>query len=142
MPIYHLGNTSKENLYTCTDNIQRVIRKAISLGLMDFSVVEGVRFKAEQNRLFLIKKSKVKWPNSKHNIIKEGEKSKAVDAVPYVNGKSSYNYNHCCHLAGIILSVGLSMGIKLRWGGNWDMDGEPITDQDFLDLVHFEEIEF
>jgi peptidoglycan L-alanyl-D-glutamate endopeptidase CwlK len=30
------------------------------------------------------------------------------------------------------------LGVKLRWGGNWDRDGEPVTDQDFQDLVHFE----
>jgi hypothetical protein len=30
------------------------------------------------------------------------------------------------------------VGVMIRWGGNWDMDGEPITDQDFQDLVHFE----
>jgi len=38
------------------------------------------------------------------------------------------------------LSVGKMLEVDLRWGGNWDMDGEPITDQDFQDLVHFEEV--
>jgi len=28
--------------------------------------------------------------------------------------------------------------VKIRWGGNWDMDGEPVTDQEFQDLVHYE----
>jgi hypothetical protein len=27
---------------------------------------------------------------------------------------------------------------KLKWGANWDMDGEIITDQGFMDLPHFE----
>jgi len=36
--------------------------------------------------------------------------------------------------------VGKMLEVDLRWGGNWDMDGEPITDQDFQDLVHFEEV--
>lgn len=32
----------------------------------------------------------------------------------------------------------VKLGIDIRWGGNWDMDGEPVTDQNFQDLVHFE----
>jgi peptidoglycan L-alanyl-D-glutamate endopeptidase CwlK len=137
---YFLGRTSRRNLYTCSINIQKVIFEAISRGLIDFSVIEGIRGKAEQNRYFKIGKSKVEWPNSKHNVKRDGLLSLAVDLVPYVNGKSSYDVRHCCYLAGIIISVAASMGIVLRWGGNWDMDGEPITDQDFQDLVHYEEI--
>ena len=47
---------------------------------------------------------------------------------------------HCCVLAGIILTCAVKRGIKIRWGGNWDMDSEPITDQDFQDLVHYERV--
>ena len=140
MKKYRLGKNSRKELATCTDNIQRVLNAAISLGLMDFSVVEGARPQYEQDRYFKLGKSKVQWPNSKHNVIKEGELSKAADVVPWINGKSSYRKSHCCYLAGLIISIGMSMGIRLRWGGNWDMDGEPITDQEFQDLVHFEEV--
>lgn len=137
---YYLGKRSKENLSTCTDRIQMVVKKVISLGIMDLSVTEGARGKTLQDKYFETGKSKVKWPNSKHNILKEGDKSYAVDIVPYINGKSSYKLSHCCCLAMLIIGVGAMMGVKIRWGGNWDMDGEPITDQDFQDLVHFEEV--
>lgn len=140
MGSYIYGKSSKANLDTCTINLQLVMIRALDLGLIDISITEGARDKGRQNRLFELKKSKVKWPHSKHNIINSWDRAKAVDAVPFVNGKASYNYNHCCFMAGVILAVGASMGVELRWGGNWDMDGEPITDQDFQDLVHFEEV--
>ena len=31
------------------------------------------------------------------------------------------------------------MGIKIRWGGDWDSDTQ-VNDNKFDDLVHFEEI--
>ena len=76
----------------------------------------------------------MKWPDGKHNKMP----SEAVDVVPYINGKASWDKLHCCVLAGIVLACAVRLGESVRWGGNWDMDGEPITDQDFQDLVHFE----
>ena len=102
---------------------------------MDFAVTCSFRGEIEQNALYP-EKTKVQWPNSKHNKWP----AEAMDLVPYVGGKISWNKFHCCVLAGIVLATAKNLGIKLRWGGNWDMDDEPITDQDFQDLVHFEEV--
>ena len=35
------------------------------------------------------------------------------------------------------MDVAKSMGITLRWGGDWDMDTQ-VKDNKFDDLVHFE----
>lgn len=64
--------------------------------------------------------------------------SNAVDIAPYVDGHISWNEYHCCYVAGIVMAIAKLKGIKIRWGGNWDMDSEPVTDQDFQDLVHYE----
>ena len=105
-----------------------------SVIIIDFSIICGHRTKEKQNSLYP-KFTRVKWPNSKHNSLP----SKAVDLVPYINGKISWNKLHCCILAGIVLTCAKNLDIKIRWGGNWDMDSEPITDQYFQDLVHYEE---
>ena len=131
---YSFGVQSSINLEQCCFDLQYVMNNAIAMDLMDFSITEGYRGKARQNRFFDIGKSRVKWPDGKHNSIP----SKAVDAVPYINNKSSYNKLHCCVLAGIILATAKKLGIEIRWGGNWDQDGEPVTDQGFQDLVHYE----
>ena len=132
----YFGERSKKNLTTVTNNLQIVANEALSVGIIDFSVIEGFRSKDKQDTYFNNNKSKVKWPNSKHNSFP----SKAMDLVPYINNKISWNKLHCCILAGIVLTCAKKMDINIRWGGNWDMDLEPITDQSFQDLVHFEEV--
>ena len=132
--MYKLGKTSLERLETCDSQLQVVIRAAIAQGVIDMTVTEGHRDKETQDRYFNEGKSRLKYPEGKHNQ----SPSKAVDVAPYVNGKLSYDQRHCCYMAGLIMGISRSLGIKLRWGGNWDQDGEPITDQDFQDLVHFE----
>lgn len=134
--IFHFGPKSKKNYDLLSYNLKWVARESLAIGLMDFTIDCSYRSEEDQNSAYADKKSKVKWPNSKHNK----NPAIAMDCVPYVNGKISWNKFHCCCLAFMILTVAKKLNISLRWGGNWDMDGEPITDQDFQDLVHFEEV--
>lgn len=134
---YVFGKISKGRLTTCDPQLQTVILEVMSLQLMDFAITGGFRNKEVQDEYFRTGKSKVKWPNSKHNSVP----SKAVDVVPYVNGEVSYQRDHCVYLAGLIMAIATELGVKIRWGGNWDQDGEVITDQSFQDLVHFEVME-
>lgn len=125
------------NLHTLTLNLQLVLRETLNLNLMDFAVVCGFRDEEEQNKLYIKGLSRVMWPNGKHNSVP----SKAADIYPFVRGKISFDLRHCIYLAGLVQAVGKKHGVEIRWGGNWDMDGEPITDQDFQDLGHFEEVD-
>jgi len=137
---YSYGRTSSGVLITASFNLQLVFDDALATGLIDISAIEGRRVKARQNRLYRINRSKVLWPYSKHNVLKPEDLAHAVDAAPYVNGKRSDVWYHCIFLAGVIQACGEKLSIPIRWGGNWDMDGEPITDQDFQDLWHYEEV--
>jgi peptidoglycan LD-endopeptidase CwlK len=133
---FTFGKSSTRRYHTLTHNMQWVMRESLAIGLMDFSIAFGYRGEQEQNEAYENGKSTKRWPYSKHNKMP----SKAVDIYPYVNGKVSYNKLHCCVLAGIVLTTAAKLGIKIRWGGNWNQDGEPITDQEFNDLGHFEEV--
>jgi len=119
-----------------TYDMQWILREALAYGVIDFSVICTYRNKADQEKAYSEKKSKVRWPDSKHNKWP----AQAADCVPYVNGKISWNKLHCCVLAGVILAAAARLGKNIRWGGDWDQDGVPITDQDFQDLVHYEEM--
>jgi len=130
------GEKSQKKLHLLSYKLQQVLREVLSLGIMDFSIIETFRDEETQNKAFEEGKSKVNWPNSKHNL----HPAEAADCVPYINGEISWNQFHCCVLAGIILAIAEKLGVEIRWGGNWDRDEEPITDQDFQDLVHFEEV--
>lgn len=136
--MYEYGKTSKQILSGADHKLIFIFEKAIELGLIDISILESIRVKKTQDRYYKEGKSKVKWPNGKHNITEKNQKSKAIDAAPFVNGKASFDYKHCIFLAGVVCGLGETYNIKIRWGGNWDMDGEPVTDQEFQDLVHYE----
>lgn len=133
---YKFGTASEQNLSECSFDLQYIAREALAYGIMDFAVIEGYRTDEKQHEYFLAKKSKLDagHPKARHNQ----KPSLAFDAAPFVNGKISWNKLHCCVLAGIILAAAKKLGYDLRWGGNWDQDDEPITDQYFQDLVHYE----
>jgi peptidoglycan L-alanyl-D-glutamate endopeptidase CwlK len=40
-------------------------------------------------------------------------------------------------LAGVVTGVAHELGIKIRWGGDWDQDGE-WKDERFVDMPHYE----
>lgn len=128
----YFGKTSKRKLATCHQKLQDLFNEVIKVS--NCSITDGHREEERQNLYYAQGKSRVKWPNSKHNK----PASLAVDAPPYVNGKISWDIRHCIYHAGVVLGIAARMGIVIRWGGNWDMDEEVMTDQDFQDLVHFE----
>jgi len=131
----YFSKRSERRLETVDLALQHLMRQALALELIDFSIVEGFRPRQIQDEYYAKGTSKVRWPNSRHNA---QPYAMAVDAVPYVRNTLSYNYNHCCFLAGVIMSLAKKISVHIRWGGNWNGDLEPITDQDFQDLVHYE----
>ena len=134
---FKYGKSSKSELEMADTRLRQVFNKSLELGRIDITIIETIRSREKQNKYFREGKSKVEWPDGKHNIKTISEKSKAIDAGPYIDGLSD-NFNHCCFLAGVILAVARSLEVNIKWGGNWDMDGEPVTDQDFQDLYHYE----
>ena len=143
---FKLSLSSLKRLETCDDRLQQVALRAIAKGVIDFGVSYGWRGEREQNALFdaVPKKSKKRWPDSKHNAVDVlGEpRSLAFDLYPYIraNGKgftpwSDPRYWHM--LAGVILATAEELIVPIRWGGDWDSDTF-YGDQTFDDLGHFE----
>lgn len=142
MKHYYFNDSSMKKLSTCHPDLILIMNAAINITEVDFGIAEGHRSIERQKELFADKKSKIDGVNklSKHNH----EPSMAVDIYPVVNGRVDYSLHTCCYLAGVIqaasnyLDLNLRLSHIVRWGGNWDQDGELITDQKFQDLVHFE----
>lgn len=97
----------------------------------DCTIVCGHRGKEDQNKAFDTGMTKVRWPNGKHN----SRPSKAVDVIPYPLDWEDRERMH--YFAGYVKAKADGMGIKIRWGGDWDGDTE-VSDNRFDDLVHFE----
>ena len=120
---------SLERLNTCDIRLQQICLEAIKI--YDFSVLCGKRSEEEQNRLLIEGKTKLEYPKSKHNKFP----SQAVDIAPIpLDWNDSGRFKL---LAGIMFGIAHSKNIKIRWGGDWNMNWN-FKDEKFLDLVHFE----
>lgn len=129
------SSRSLKELATCHPDLERLFRAVIVH--RDCTIIEGHRGEQRQEQLLNMGRSRVPWPKGKHNAVP----SRAVDVVPYVNGAPSFHLDHCKVFGGYVQGVADQLGIRIRWGGDWDMDGESITDQTFQDLCHFELVE-
>ena len=123
------GKRSRNALATCHPKLQEVFNEVIKF--VDCSVLEGHRSGERQDKLFKEGKTKVKYPNGRHNA----SPSNAVDVTPYP--VRWLDRERQTHFAGFVLGMARAMGIKLRWGGDWDMDFE-VQDNKFDDFPHFE----
>jgi peptidoglycan L-alanyl-D-glutamate endopeptidase CwlK len=127
MPVF--SQTSKDRLATCDARLQRVFTEVIRH--FDCTVIVGHRGEKAQNEAFATGKTQLKFPSGKHNAMP----SKACDVVPapvdWTDSKRFY------YFAGFVMAIAKSMGIKLRFGGDWNRDTQ-LKDNKFNDLVHFE----
>lgn len=126
---YKFGKRSLKNLSEADPKLQALFHEVIKV--VDCSIIEGHRSKREQDKAYHAGKSKLKWPESKHNQ----EPSLAVDVVPYPvdwNDKARFY-----QMVGIIKAKAHSLDIKIRCGADWDSDND-FNDQTFHDLPHIE----
>jgi peptidoglycan LD-endopeptidase CwlK len=131
-PQYSFSVSSMNKLKTCHPDLQRLALEVVKQ--YDCTVVCGHRPEYEQNLAVAQGNSKVNYPNSTHNETP----STGIDLAPYIAGEGiSWDSRQCYYFAGYVLRTAEVLGIKIRWGGDWDGDRD-IKDQSFNDLVHFE----
>jgi peptidoglycan L-alanyl-D-glutamate endopeptidase CwlK len=123
------GKRSKKQLSTCNKKLQEVFNEVIKT--VDCSVLEGHRHQTRQDLLYKERKTKVKFPNGRHNALP----SLAADVVPF---PIDWDDRERFHLfAGFVLGTARHMGIILRWGGDWNRNWF-VDDNKFDDFPHFE----
>ena len=130
MPAFSEKSIAK--LSTCHPLLQRVFHDVVRE--FDCTILEGYRDKDRQNQMVAEGKSQVQWPDGKHNTVP----SLAVDVTPYPIKWDDRERQTL--FAGYVLATAKSLGVILRWGGDWDRDTE-VRDNSFDDLVHFEIVE-
>ena len=129
MPVFSFQ--SLKNLGECHLLLQQIAHEVVKR--FDCACVCGHRGKTDQDYAFEHHWSEVQYPNSKHNM----EPSEAMDLVPCVKGKPSWNTLEDYAFAGYVLRVAEDLGIPIRCGADWDRDKD-MTDQTFKDPCHFE----
>jgi len=123
------GSRSINRIKTCDQRLQELFYEVVKH--FDCTIIEGSRGKERQDKAYADGKSKVKYPNGKHNQFP----SVAVDVAPYPIDWSDRDRFH--YFGGFVLGVAKQKGLNIRWGGDWNQDTQT-KDNKFDDLVHFE----
>lgn len=126
MPIF--SQKSLDNLKGVDRRLVRICNLAIQI--MDFVVWDGVRTLEEQR--INVARGKSWTMKSKHLT------GMAVDLVPYPVDWDDVEI--FCVLAGVMKAAAHTIGVKLRWGGDWNQNMST-KDEHNRDYGHFEIVE-
>lgn len=125
--------SSQARLDTCTRDVQWLMT-TVRDEVADITILQGHRGKEEQNAAFESGHSKLRWPDGNHNKLP----SEAVDFQPYPLPIAKEKlWASLAYIAGRAIEIGKRRQLTVRWGGDWDRDGD-LTDQNFDDLYHLE----
>ncbi len=128
------SDRSAERLATVHPDLRRLFDLVDARGF-ECSILEGRRDRETQNEYFRQGLSQLEWPDSAHNVEDPDGLAEAVDVAPWPidwNDRERFVF-----FAGVVEMAAAELGIPIRWGGDWDDDGQ-MTDETFRDLVHFE----
>ena len=114
MPQFSLGASSLKELNSVHPDLVAVVKRCIQLSAQDFSVHDGIRTVAEQQKLVAAGASQTM--ESRHIS------GHAVDLVPYINGKLRWEWPPIYVIADAMRTSAKELGILIRWGGAWDID--------------------
>lgn len=146
-------------LATCHISLVKLFAEVVKN--FDCTILEGRRDQLTQEKYFNEGKSKLHYPDSKHNA-EPPNKSIAIDVIPYpidwqfendilipavavnyphneaiIDMDVVHNIERWAMFGGFVKGVASQMGIEIIWGGDWDSDNQ-LSNQKFDDWVHFE----
>lgn len=111
---FKLGTTSLRELDRVHADLVAVVQRAIVLTAQDFSVHDGIRTLADQQRL--VAKGASQTLDSRHQT------GHAVGLAPYINDKLRWEWEPIYMIADGVRVATQELKIPLRWGGAWDID--------------------
>ena len=130
------GKQSQKVLSELDSRLVKYLDRALQ-EVADISLICGHRNQADQMKAYFSGNSKLMWPKGRHNSLP----SKAVDFQPYPMPKDKAKlWAALAYVAGRIIQMAAEDGVRIRWGGDWDSDGD-LTDQNFDDLFHLEVVD-
>ena len=123
-----------QKVYDTLDPRLQILVTRLRDEVVDISLVSGHRDQLEQNTNYKNGTTTLRWPKSKHN----SKPSLAVDLQPYPYPREEPRlWGALGYIAGRAYDIAQQEGFSIRWGGDWDRDGD-LTDQNFDDLFHLE----
>lgn len=132
-----LDERSEKRLEGVNPTLVSIVRRAAKRLPFSLFVVEGLRTRERQAELYAQGRTKpgkkVTWTlHSKHL---EG---KAVDLAPLIDGVIDWgDLKKFDQIAKAMFEAASEVGVLIRWGADWDMDGLP-RERGESDSPHFE----
>ncbi|AHG23456.1 hypothetical protein O197_40 [Edwardsiella phage eiAU-183] len=128
--MFKLSSRSLSRLDGVHPDLVRVVKRAIELTPVDFTVIEGRRSVERQREMVATGKSQTM--NSRHLT------GHAVDCAPLVAGAIPWNDRAPFKsVSDAMFAAAKEQGVAIRWGGDWNQNGRS-DDERFYDGPHFE----
>lgn len=123
---FTLSANSMDKLKGVNPALVKVVKRAIQISKQDFAVNEGLRTTERQRQL--VKSGASQTMNSRHIG------GFAVDLVPIVNGKVSWDWRYFYPIAEAMQQAAKELGVNVRWGGCWEViNNKPGTAKSWVD---------
>lgn len=120
MSKFVLGQRSLERLAPVHSDLQRVVRLAIEMSTVDFTVLEGLRSAERQKQLVASGASKTM--DGRHLT------GHAVDLGAWVGGSVSWEWEYYYWIAEAVRDAACELKIPVVWGGVWDKQLNTLRD--------------
>lgn len=108
---YKLGTRSEQRLKGVHPDLVKVIRRAIELSPIDFTVLEGRRTVDRQRELFAKKATRTMRSRHIHGF--------AVDIAPLIDGVVRWDWPLYNQLAKVVKKAAKEVKVPVEWGGDW-----------------------
>jgi peptidoglycan L-alanyl-D-glutamate endopeptidase CwlK len=119
--MFKLSTKSLKRLEGVDKRLQDVVKLAITLTDVDFTVIEGMRTLEKQKEY--LAKGVTKTLKSEHLV------GRAVDLYPWVNNATSHEAEHYADLAKAMFAAATQLNVQIEWGGEW---------KSFIDKPHWQ----
>lgn len=132
--MFKLGKGSLKKLEGVDEKLVKVVKRAIEISEIDFSVIEGVRTMQRQKELYAQGRTApgdvVTWTMKSKHL--EG---KAVDIVPFpLDWKDLSKFDK---ISKAMFQAAKELGVNIRWGADWNQNGIHREKGEY-DSPHFE----
>lgn len=108
---YKLGLRSKQRLKGVHPDLVKVVKRAIEISEVDFTVLEGLRSVDRQRKL--VDKGASTTMNSRHLT------GHAVDLGAWVGGTVRWDWPLYHKIAAAMKQAAKEEGVIMEWGGDW-----------------------
>ena len=108
---YVLSKKSLDRLSGVHHDLVEVVKRAIKITEVDFTVLEGVRSKARQEQL--VKAGASQTMRSRHLT------GHAVDLGAYVAGQVRWDWPLYHKIADAVKKAASELNVPVEWGGDW-----------------------